>query len=298
MVTLDQLKAIYNNDDAELHYAYLNDKHKGGINNSKGNNLENHFTVYEIAKSFNENANYENTFFSSQAFSFIDDLIIELNNNLFKFFQIKDVQNLSWDSGKHPIGSDFEIQYNVYRNTGKNAELYLTVSRKEVYDSMVADLPKHISAFTKVVHFETADSINSLIRTNNHFKDELIKMCAISNPSSDKLDALGTIILGAWDATDKKQQSLKILLDRCYNQNPNYIKGFEGRLSEHLNSLLNSIKGFTFKIENGYLVWSYNTTDIGTLSCAIGTKEFIQWESDITNLAPINSFEIIEPFLS
>ena len=123
-------------------------------------------------------------------------------------------------------------------------------------------------------------------------------MCAISNPSSDKLDALGSIILGAWDGTDKTKISLGTLLDNCYGQNPNYIKGFGGRLSEHLKQILDAINGFSYKIENGYIIWTYNTTDTGTLSYPIGTKEFMQWENDILNLGSINDFELIEPYLS
>ena len=299
MITLDQLKAIYNDAEADAHFAYLGNKHRGGVNNSKGNTFENFFTVYQVAKSFNDDDDHERTFLSSQVRAFIDDLVIESpDKQLSKFFQIKDVQNLSWTTGDHPIQDDFEMQYNVCTQNGKDAELYLTVSRTELCDILVAGLPEKISTYTKVIHFGTADSSNSLIRTNNDFKDELVKMCAISNPSSDTLDALGTIVLGAWDGTNKTNVSIAHILNKCYDENPNYIKGFENRVSENLNRVLGSINGFTFVVEHGYIVWNYLNSDKGILQYAIGTRQYVQWENDITNSGAEITFEILEPFLS
>ncbi len=299
MITLDQLKSIYTDAEAATLYAYLGNKHRGGINNSKGNTFENFFTVYQVAKLFNDGANKENTFFSSQVFSFIDDLVIEsAHEHRCKFFQIKDVQNLNWTTGNHPIQDDFEMQQNICVQNRQEAELFMVVSRKDVYDDLIDNIQEKINSFTKVIHFGTAGSINSLIRTNNEFKDELVQMCAISNPSSDTLDALGTIVLGAWDATDKAKVSIADLLNKCYNENPNYIKGFENRVSENLKRVLESINGFTFTVEHGYLVWRYLNSDKGILQYAIGTKGFVQWENDVANLGANVTFEILEPFLS
>jgi hypothetical protein len=299
MITLAQLKAIYNDADAELQFTYLENKHRGGINNQKGNSYETFFTIYQIAKLFNERVNHETTFFTVQAFSFIDDLIIEVQSeHLNKFFQIKDIQALTWAGGDHPLQDDFENQYNICLQNNQEAELYLTLSRFELCERLRAQLPGRISQFTTVIHFNSALSINSLLRVNEEFRDQLVEMCAISNPSSDTLDALGTIILGAWDATDKTRVSMKTLLENCYHQSPNYIKGLADRLSVRLDNFLSSVSGFTFEIEQGYLQWNYNNTDKGILQFAIGTQKFLQWENDVINTGPGIDFELLEPFLS
>ncbi|WP_315815133.1 hypothetical protein [Paraflavitalea speifideaquila] len=58
------------------------------------------------------------------------------------------------------------------------------------------------------------------------------------------------------------------------------------------------IPGFKFEVQNSYIVWSYLATDNGTVGLRIGSQEFEQWENDIFQLAPIQTFEDLEPYLS
>jgi hypothetical protein len=306
MLSLNFLKNLYPDERAQVLYKYLKNKNKGGTNNSKGNTFENYYTVYQIAKQYENKSNERHTLFSSQVLAFVDDLVITFNKPNKKhhrvkksvtFFQIKDTISLSWTTGAHPLFEDFDIQHKITRGKKKGVRLYLVVSKDVVKENLDLDIPKSIENFTKIIHFPTANSISSLIHGNIAFKKVLIDVCAISNPSHDKLEALATIILGVWDASSKNKVSLESILSSCHNLNPNYIKGFSNRISAQLARILNSIEGFNYKIENGYVSWTFRNTDKGIVSYKIGSSEFLQFESDITNLEGEILFESIESYL-
>jgi hypothetical protein len=298
MITLEVLKKAFGEDDGEKRFKYLQNKIKGGRNNSKGNSFENFYAVYQIARSFNENLKPEETLFSSQANTFVDDLLIEqIADKIEKYFQIKDTAKLSWEAGEHPLKDDFIYQYKISKISGINAKLQIVVSDKSFYDNLRSDIPGEIIGFIEVVHFETASSLNNLLRKNLVMKEELRKMCALTNPSTDKLETLATILLGAWDSTSKSKIQLKDIIDKSHSQNPNYIKGHLNKISHKLSEILNSINGFTYEIENGFLKWKFNSTDEGVLKYRIGSSEFEQLENDIFN-SDIKSYEDLEPFLS
>jgi len=299
MVSREQLDDVFKEEGAALH-TYLQNKNRGGAGNSKGNTFENLFAVYNIAKLFNSKPreNDNGTFFTSQAKCFVDDLVIKLDKDqTIQHYQLKDVANLSWTNGNHTIENDFIYQKKLCDSYNITSELALVVSSRGLALRLEANIPATIIDFTKVIIFPTATSVNNLIKTNGLLKDELTNMCAISNPAADKLEALCTILLGVWDSTDKQEITLTNLLNKCYEINPNYIKGLINQVSADLANIFGSIKGFTYKIENGFIEWQYNNTDDGIISYRIGSAGFIQWENDIKQSGKIKSFEDLEPFL-
>jgi hypothetical protein len=298
MITLETLEKVFGKNGAS-HFNYLTAKNRGGVNNNKGNTFENFYTLYQIAKSFNQGPDSGNVFFSAQIFSFIDDLVIEtVKEKKNWYYQIKDVKKLDWnDRTPNSIKDDFKHQYEICSSEGIEAFLRLVVSNKEVHEHLLLTRPDDVGDLIKIINFETALSLNSLIRENQLLRGELIKMCALKNPSADKLEALAAIILGAWDSTDKKRVSLAELLERCYSQNPHYIKGFSNKISGKLADILKEIAEFSYLIEGGFLKWKFGRTDEGVLSYRIGSLEFEQWENDLFN-ATIKTFEDLEPFLA
>ena len=296
MISIETLTDIFSEDAGNLH-KYLKNKNKGGVNNSKGNCFENFVAIYNIAKLFNESVNHEHTLLSSQKLTFIDDFIIEKKDKVEVIYQqIKDVQALDWISGNHPLQLDFEMQFKVAKHDKIDITLELIVSKKEVFESLLNDLPEKIK-YVKVVHFIGGISVQSLIMQNAVLKEHLLKMCALQNPSTDKLEALATIILGTWDGCDKNHVSLDTLLDKCYSQNPHYIKGFDNKISNRLSEIFKSVKYFNFNINNGFIQWEYNGTDLGTVSYRIGSKEFEQFENDLFANENIKSFNDLEQYL-
>lgn len=298
MITLELLIKEFGEDEGKKLLKYLQNKHKGGRNNQKGNTFENFFSVYIIAKSFNDKLDNEHTLFSSQSYAFVDDLLIEhIKDKIETYYQIKDVTSLSWFNGEHPLKDDFIYQFKISSKSEINAKFKLVVSNKGIYDDLVSKLPSEIKGFAEVIHFETASSLNNLIRKNPLMKAELSNMCALNNPSTDKLETLATILLGAWDASEKSKVQFREILNRSQSQNPNFIKGYNNILSHKLSNILNSISHFSYEVENGFLKWKFKNTDEGVLEYKIGSIEFEQWENDVFN-KEIKTFEDLESFLS
>lgn len=297
MITLDTLKAKFGAEGEKL-FEYLENKHKGGANNAKGGSFETYFTIYQIAKIFNEEKKEAECLFSAQVLGFVDDLEIGFPaRNEFRYYQIKDIIALSWEAGDHPLRNDFEVQYTMMHDAGVSGKLFIVVSRQDVWDALKKSHPDSIQEYSEVLHFQTAVSLNRLIQEYAVFKNELAGMCALKNPSTDKLEALGAVLLGVWDASDKTNIDLKGLISRCRELTPNYIKGEANVLSGKITGILGSIDGFFFVLEGGFLRWNYRDTDEGVLAYSIGSQRFEQWENDIFN-ANIKTFEDLESFLS
>lgn len=217
-------------------------------------------------------------------------------SNKIEHFQIKDIATLGWKTGNHPLKDDFKNQ-NLVCDISVQSELTLVVSKKDLYTNLKATIPKEIEKFVSVIHFETSISMARLLNINTQIKGEILKMCAIKNPSTYILETIGVSILGVWDGTSKSHVSLKEILQQCNANSPNYIKGFINQISSELRTILSSITGFSFQIQNGYIKWAFNNTDEGILQYIIGSQEFIQWENDIRN-STFSSFNDIEPYLS
>lgn len=299
MATLAELQNLRGKDEGEQLFKYLGNKNKGGINNAKGASFENFFAVFKIAQLADKNVHDSTTHLSAQTPEFVDDLIIEsANPPTAHHFQIKDVTALAWDAGNHTIENDFVIQIALCQARGVAVRCTLVVSRKDVHDGLDANMPANISASSGVLHFQGAKTINSLLQVNQDFKDAITSICALSQPSSDALVSVASIILGAWDASAKNKETIADLMGRCRDMNAAFIKGLAGQLLPAVEQLLNAIPGFSFRVENAFLVWEYGNTDSGKFLHPIGVPQFAEWERTLSNAAAgIASFEDLEPYL-
>ena len=301
MITQGQLERLYG-DEADQLFTYLKNKHRGGTSNSKGNSFENQFAVFKIAEQFNKQfANQTPTNdvqFYSQELCFVDDFIVKTGTeNSAEHYQLKDVQSLRWDGNSHPLSDDFRKQHAICAEAGETSHLELVVSSRDVKHELEENMPEDLNEIVTVHHFPKGDSINQLLHHNAEIKASLTNMCALDSPTSDKLDTLGTIVLGAWAGSSQKGTTLEELLDVCYKQNPHYIKGFDTRVSKELKEALDRIAGFSHKIEGGYIRWTYEETDDGVVSYQIGSVGFLNWESQVIGLNA-NNFDELESFLT
>ncbi|RYY31474.1 MAG: hypothetical protein EOO04_01085 [Chitinophagaceae bacterium] len=296
MVNVQRLVQIFGAERAEIHYKHLTNKNRGGFNNYKGNAFENFFAVYKIAFVLHLDRKDSETAISAQTTDFIDDLLIE-NSNSRKFFQVKDVQALSWTSGDHPLMEDCELQFQVGDHDQVQTECTIVVSRGDVYRLMLGSIPEKLDGKVGLLHFETAQTINALLQVNDKFKIAIKSICAIKNANIDKLEVVAKILLGVWDASSKTTVSISDLYRDCLKINPNYFMGTQQLIPPTVESILTSIPGFSFEIHNSYINWAYNSSDTGVISHPIGSREFLQWENDLVSANPA-TFEDLEPFLS
>jgi hypothetical protein len=190
------------------------------------------------------------------------------------------------------------MQQTLVQASGIKPALKLVVSKREVLDDLHVKMPAKVQGIVELVHFAGASSIVNLLRLNIPFREELTQLCALKNPSIDKLEVIGCILLGIWDGTEKKDVPLSKIREKIAATKLNYIKGSSNNIiSQKLKNIFHSIGGFTYTVSDGIIEWIYNKTDSGTLLHRIGTKEFEQWENDVFN-ADIKTFEQLESFLS
>lgn len=298
MLTEQQLVDLYGNTEGRKLWEYVTNKNTGGRNNAKGNRYENHLAIFKLAELMSSNAHREKTLISSQIKSFIDDLIIDRTDmKEIEYYQIKDVQQLSWSSGAHSLVDDVKIQHGICMKNGNKPHVVIVVSSEDLKKKMVDEVPADIKEMAKVLHFANATSINNLVRINKEFKASLERVCSLRNPGTDKLDVVGSVLLGVWGSIEPERVPLKDYIEKCFNVNPNYFRGADARISERLFDILSSIKDFQQKVQNSYIVWRYRESDSGVLSHRIGTREYEQWENDIFQLTDVKSFEDIEALL-
>lgn len=97
-------------------------------------------------------------------------------------------------------------------------------------------MPNKCAAFSRVIVFPTAKSVQALLNSNSTFRDQIAQMCAFS--STDKLEALTTGLLGVWNGTDKNSISLQDIIEGLLAINPHFIKGLQDQVSQTAENIL------------------------------------------------------------
>lgn len=275
---------------SEREKIYLKNKHKGGLNNEKGNKYENYFIVYKICHYLSQFDNIDKIYFSTQTEDFIDDLLINLDEN-FTYFQLKSTNKLTWGNGKKikSLASDFYLQRKKSLIDNKKSNFRLVISNDDLRIKLNTSRPKSIKSVLEVLHFEYHEDLNSMIKKNNSFHDSLCKIMNIDAPSIDKLESLASTVYGAWGASTCKEVSIKEIFEKIKINQVSFIRSKDVLdISDELDQVLSNILGFRFIIENNFIKWTFKNTDSGILRFEIGSDEFQQIEQQILDIRPTN----------
>lgn len=160
--------------------------------------------------------------------------------------------------------------------------MVLVVSLKALETSLKSKLPKALKSCTSVFLFPCYDTIYKQIINDGSFSSELQSLCALSNPTTDKLEALASCVLGFWEASSKKGILLSDVIDKVENIGYSFIKPrVIHNLSKASESILDAIPDFNYLQANGYFAWTFKTTDSGIIPFQIGSVEFNKIENDI-----------------
>ena len=124
----------------EAERKYLKNKHKGGKNNAKGNRYENFYAVFQIASLMNSQfERLDNVYLTSQlSETFVDDLLIEKDNSIRTYHQIKDVKKLTWKNKE--LRNDFKRQKDISKEREEQFNLKLVYSNIDFSESSPAAL--------------------------------------------------------------------------------------------------------------------------------------------------------------
>lgn len=238
---------------------YLKNKHKGGKNNSKGAYYESFYATYQIALFMHQyTMQMENVYFSTQLKdTFVDDLLIEEPATHKIYHQLKDVVNLTWQTGKlHSLEYDFRKQIEISTKKGEDFQLKLVYSNAT---SSVAAIPTQIALSTTSEHFPACASINQLILSYPPFREAIQLIMAQPQSGNDELSGVASAILGAWNSIEQKNVSLRQISDITHAIGKGYVnmKTYPTvTISDECKKILNRL-GILFYANGSTVYWSY-----------------------------------------
>ncbi len=284
----------------------LESRHRGGINNAKGNSHETHFAVYKIAKFYAESQNDAGHInIQAQAQAFVDDLVISNRQAETKYsYQLKDSVSVSW-TGQKGIQADFELQYRVDNDHYgiANPETVLVLANRDVYEKLVSTVPKCIQSHTRCIYFENPASPNVLIFENQEFRTAITQLSTSSEP--DILFAVAQNLIGAWGLLSESEVTVKEIVDKARKgANPNFFKSDDDvdlDIDNELKMALDNIKGLSFDVKNGYLSYSFSRNGnefSGTVKPRVGTEQFRAISNEIITNKPSTIFALAQIAMS
>lgn len=285
----------------EASLQYVKNKNRGGSNNEKGNIYENSFSIYKLVTLTKEVIeNQQDVRFSSQIFTYVDDLKIEFrSSNLCQYYQLKNVQELSWGSGEKTLQDDFFKQYQLSTHSGEDAEVYLVVSQEDLCNKLAEKIPDEIAPFSDVQCFRYFPSLTQAIYENPDFKQAIEYLCAIENPEPDKIECVAVVLLGAWRFMEKSDLSLLAVLEKAKTSTPNFIRSLgveEIQLEAEVKAILDAIKFFSYRISRGFFHWEFfNGLQKGDFRC--DTAKFRRFTERIKQYQPETFIDDLENLL-
>lgn len=266
---------------------YLKNKHRGGKSNAKGNRYENYYAVFQIAlllKSYHERL--DDVCLATQlSDTFVDDLLIDIENSIKTYHQIKDVNKLTWDTGR--LIYDFHRQKETCLENKETFSLKLVHSNQDNQRKLV-EIPKEFSDSTKVEFFPAHNELGQLLWNYPPFKDAIAEIVADGNNNDDVLYGVAGSILGAWESVNADNLiSLKQIRENISKINPyDALKIYPTvELPENCKKILGDI-GVAFRTNGQILYWEY-----GNLSGKIEWTKGI--EQNLLNNIPTNIEELI-----
>ena len=241
--------------------SHLKNKHRGAINNAKGNLYENYYAVYQIVSCIN--AYFEQSclvFFQTQLQdSFVDDLLIHLPD-IKIYHQLKNTVSICWESSnKHSLASDFHRQKRICQENGESFKLKLIYSCASI-DLNSSD-PDNIADCTRAEFFPYCEGITDTILRCENFKTALQNISPKKELSSDdEIFNIAVVFLASWLKLKSglTRISLADVLQNVKNINHINLNFYPSIIiSEHAKRILDNIPNFNYIIMNQQLEWSF-----------------------------------------
>ncbi len=271
--------------------SYLNNKHRGGANNFKGDCYENYYSVYKIALLLKHFPLNDITKISAQvADSFVDDICISHKQGQVEFYQIKNVKSLTWQSGSsHTIEYDFCKQKEKMLDEKTPFTLFLVYSDRQ---SDITKIPDCITDCTKTDFFPYFPSMNRLLFESTSFRNAISEISASQDLSIDILEKLSIILLGLWSALEKDDVSLNELVTklRAFNSvGHNFIFDLVLQISNFAKDIYDRIPFFSYMTIGSTFYWSYKHIMKGEMY----SPSYLNFEKAVIRSVP-KSFDELE----
>jgi len=282
---------------------YAQNKKKGGDNGKKGTRYEDFYLAYraaEVAVSYlGKPVPWPSI--HGQVLGFVDDVVVRSGEKT-EYSQLKNVKTIGWQTGDHPLETDFRYQFQVATALGEPTPLTdLVVSREELKTALGVAIPDSIIDHTAVKYFPYGDgSINRLILENPELQKVLAQLSKKLNPTLDELEGvLGVLVLTGFHYPDGG--SVDEIIRATSKIHPNYLcslnvadvkqfilPGFENALA--------GITGLAYAFQKGFFSWTaFGMSETFGTDCS--TQQFADFQNQVVHRQPmtIDDFEGLLP---
>ncbi len=269
---------------------YLKNKHKGGVNNTKGCLYENYYAVYSILVLMNKyNTQLNNIYLSSQVENaFVDDFLIVYSDHHKTYCQLKNVQSLTWQTGK--LKYDFIRQKEISTKRQENFDLLLVYSDSR---KAVVKIPDEIVSCTTTSFFPNCRSLNELILSYEPFKQAILNIVCNKQIEDDKLFGIAGAFLGAWNSTSQQNVTLNDIISTSYIIGKGFIninipETVNIEISDESQKIFKDC-GLDYQVNGSMLTWNTKNNRL---------KGELKWSEDIeeklSDIHPSDMWNLIE----
>ncbi|WP_146744908.1 hypothetical protein [Herbaspirillum rubrisubalbicans] len=259
-------------------HTYAKNKSRGGSAGKKGSRYEDFFMAYQAAKLAATLLKArvpvdEWPIVSSQILGFVDDVTIEANDKS-EFFQLKNVADITWHGGKHPIEVDFASQYVLANKLGQpNPQTGLVVPTEALSDKLKETIPQSIKSHSAVHLFEDRSVANRYVLEDKVLQGVLAELAPTQNPKLDELVGVFAIVILAVSVMTEKGGRLSDLLEAtrkiCPHQLRALVADMEQYVKPEFRAVLDAVEGLTYSLDRGFFQWNgFGTTGVYGVVCS------------------------------
>lgn len=284
---------------------YAENKQRGGASGKKGCRYEDFFLAAkagEIAADYFSSKKLDWPILRGQTFGFVDDAVVlaKVNTN---YYQLKNVKSITWTSGDHPLGTDFEYQYRLSIHLKEpNPTTILVVPEAQLQELLSGTIPNAIKAHSSVTLFPFCDGhSNRIVQECKELQENLRKVVKVEHATLDELvAAFGVLILACMENPDGC--SVDEIVKNANRYFPAQIRtlaeGDDGAklLAEDFVNTLARIPRLTYDVKRGFFSWSAFGTS-GVLGFDCSSDEFKQFQENVVQQQPMtfDQFEALLP---
>jgi hypothetical protein len=272
---------------------YVQNKARGGAAGQKGTRYEDRFALLKIGEAaqaaFAGNGSFSaswNVSFRSQAFCFVDDLVVYRSaTRTAHHYQAKNQGTVAWGKSAKSLSSDFRNQLKLSKFRKIQTTVTLVVNSKRKAKKLMADIPRELEKYTFVSFFPPDQSVSKLLE----FKPMRNGLNALlgPDPTDDRLVTVGMLLQSAWTEAGKVT-TLKKLMEELHKREAPLLRPLKPVrvIESQLEAILDAIPHFSYFLEKGFMRWQYGTTDRGCLSEHCGTQKFASFAQRVISRRP------------
>lgn len=250
---------------AEEHKKYLSNKHKGGLNNQKGNTFEVIYATKEIIRLYSLGVDLEKTSVAAQLKdTFVDDFQIIYEDGLKAYHQCKNTKSLTWDNDEkgEPL-YDFRWQKTYSDSKGESFQLKIVYSDIDC-KIHTSPIPSQIADVTVKEYFPAYPNLNVTLASSEDMQNNIksILFEGKDGHTMDNLLAFAEIIRSEWLelAFPNIPVSLSEIKNETITKFGNIIN-FKDlpnvEISNDLKMIFGRFPEFSYSVNGKNIIWSY-----------------------------------------